>query len=285
MSYETLLVSRDGPVAHIRLNRPDKRNSLTQAFWRELPEAIASLDAPGTVRAMILSGEGASFCSGMDVSVFSQDPNFGMAHARARGAFIEAGRALLRGVAALESARFPTIAVIHGACLGAGLEIAAACDLRFVTADAQLRIEEVNIGMMADLGALQRLPRLMPQAIARELAYTGATLTGARAAEIGFANAALPDVEAAMARAMDMATAIAARSPLAIRASKDALNYSRDHTIADALDRAMVMNGAVIEPADLSESFAARTERRTPRYADLPPLPGPGGLAGLRNSG
>ncbi|HKM60974.1 MAG TPA: enoyl-CoA hydratase-related protein [Acidisphaera sp.] len=285
MAYETLLVSQDGPVAHIRLNRPDKRNSLTPAFWREFPDAIAELDAPGTVRALILSGEGPSFCAGMDLSVFASGLSFRMDSARARSAMIETGRALLRGVAALEAARFPTIAVVHGACLGAGLEIAAACDLRFVTADAQLRIEEINIGLMADLGALQRVPRLMPQAIARELAYTGATLTGARAAEIGFANAALPDVGAAMARAQEAAQAIAMRSPLAVRASKDALNYARDHAIADALDRAMVMNGAVMDPGEMAESMAARSERRSPHYADLPPLPGPGGLATARKSG
>jgi enoyl-CoA hydratase len=284
MSYETLLVSQDGPVAQLRLNRPEKRNSLPPAFWREFPDAIAALDALGSVRALILSGEGPTFCAGMDLSVFAAGP-FRMDNARARGAMIETGRALLRAVAALEAARFPTIAVVHGSCLGAGLEIAAACDLRFVTHDAQLRIEEINIGLMADLGALQRVPRLMPQAIAREMAYTGTTLTGARAAEIGFANAALPDVETAMARAQAAAQAIAARSPLAMRASKDALNYGRDHAVADALDRAMLMNGAVLDPADMAESMAARSERRPPRYADLPPLPGPGGLAAPQKSG
>jgi enoyl-CoA hydratase len=287
MTYETFVVSQDGPVAHLRLNRPDKRNSLPPAFWREFPGAIAALDAPGTVRAMILSGEGPSFCAGMDVSVFSNDPTFRLRDARTRAAFVEAGRALLGCVAALEAARFPTIAVVHGNCLGAGLQFAAACDLRFVTLDAQLRIEEINIGMMADLGALQRLPRLMPQAIARELAYTGATLTGARAAEIGFANAALPDAAAAMARAEEVARAIASRSPLAIRASKDMLNYARDHATGDALDRAMLMNGALLDPADMAESFAARTAQRAPAYPDLHALGGLalGGLAGQRKTG
>lgn len=272
MTYETLAVSQDGPIAHLRLNRPEKRNSLAAAFWHELPAALAALDAPGTVRAAILSGAGPTFCAGLDTSAFTANPAFRLDGARARDAFISFGRTLLAAVAAIEAARFPVIAVIHGACVGAGMELAAACDLRFATEDAQFRIEEINIGMMADLGNLQRVPRLMPEAIARELAYTGATLTGARAAAIGFANAAAPTLEAATDLALAAASAIAARSPLAIRASKEALNYARENRLSDALDRAMVMNGAVLDPADLRETFTARAEKRPPRYADLAPL-------------
>jgi enoyl-CoA hydratase len=273
-----LLVSHDGPIAHLRLNRAEKRNSLNAGFWADFPAALRALDAPGTVRCAILSGAGPHFCAGMDLSVFSDSPSFRMDSARARDAMISTGRALLETVALIERVRFPVIAVIQGACVGGGMEIAAACDLRFATADAQFRIEEINIGLMADLGNLQRVPRLMPPAIARELAYTGATLDGARAAAIGFVNAALPDVEAAMARAVETARVIAAKSPLAVRASKDALNYSRDHALAEALDRAMIMNGAVLDPADLQESFAAKAEKRAPVYRDLAPLAKGGGV-------
>jgi len=273
-----LLVSQDGPIAHLRLNRPDKRNSLNASFWADFPAALRALDAPGTVRCAILSAAGPHFCAGMDLSVFADSPSFRMDTTRARDAMISTGRALLETVALIERVRFPVIAVIQGACVGGGMEIAAACDLRYATTAAQFRIEEINIGIMADLGNLQRVPRLMPPAIARELAYTGATLGGERAASIGFVNAALGDVAAAMAMAEETARVIAAKSPLAVRASKDALNYSRDHAIADALDRAMIMNGAVMDPADLQESFRAKAEKRVPVYRDLAPLPGAGGV-------
>jgi len=273
-----LLVSQDGPIAHLRLNRPDKRNSLNASFWADFPAALRALDAPGTVRCAILSAAGPHFCAGMDLSVFADSPSFRMDTSRARDAMITTGRALLETVALIERVRFPVIAVIQGACVGGGMEIAAACDLRYATADAQFRIEEINIGLMADLGNLQRVPRLMPPAIARELAYTGATLDGARAAAVGFVNAALADVDAAMARAIETARVIAAKSPLAVRASKDALNYARDHALADALDRAMIMNGAVLDPVDLQESFRARAEKRAPVFRDLAPLRGTGGV-------
>jgi enoyl-CoA hydratase len=272
MRYETLDITQEGPIAHIRLNRPDKRNSLPSAFWHELPHAVAALDRTGTVRAAILYGAGAHFCAGIDVSVFAANPAFSLETPRARDNFIAFGRQLLAAVASLETARFPVIAAIHGACLGAGMELAAACDLRFAAEDAQFRIEEINIGMMADLGNLQRAARQMPEAIARELAYTGATLTGARAAAIGFANAALPDQATLMAAAQEAASAIAARNPLAIRASKDALNYARDHSIADSLERGMVMNAAVLSLPDLQATFTARQARRAPKYEDLAPL-------------
>lgn len=275
-SAPELIVTQDGPVAHLRLNRPDKRNSLNTAFWRDFPAVLRALDAPGTVRAAVLSGAGPSFCAGMDVAVFSESSSFRLDSGRARDTFISMGRALLVTVAAIEQVRFPVIAAIHGACVGGGMEIAAACDLRYATADAQFRIEEINIGIMADLGNLQRVPRLLPQGIARELAFTGATLTGARAAAFGFVNEALADADAVLARALETARLIATKSPLAVRASKDALNYSRDHGIADSLDRGMVMNAAVLDAADLAESFRARSERRQPVYRDLAPLPGAG---------
>ena len=167
MSDTPFVLSREGQVAHMRFCRPHAANSMTPAFWEQFPIAVRDLDAGGEVRALVISGEGRHFCSGMDISAFGGSelrPETGPA---AREAFVHTIRRLQDALTSVSKARFPVIAAIQGACIGGALDLVSACDLRFAAEDAYFRIEEINIGMMADVGSLQRLPYLLPDAVLR----------------------------------------------------------------------------------------------------------------------
>ncbi len=256
-------------ITHLRLTRPEAANALRLPFWADLPAAIQTLDREAHTRALVISAEGRHFCAGMDVSVF-HTPSFQPDDsAAAREAFTHEVRRLQATFDALATARFPVIAAIQGACIGAGLDMVSACDLRFATADAYFRIEEINIGMMADVGSLQRLPHLLPDAILREMAYAGTTLPADRAAALGFVNATGDDP---LALAMQAAERIAARAPLAVAASKTALNYARDHTVADSLQHAALLNAAIWHTPDIAAAMRARAEKTTGEFLGLLPI-------------
>lgn len=265
-------ITRDGPVAHLRLTRPEASNALDMDFWRRFGPELKALDATGEVRAMVLSGEGRNFCAGMDISVFSGGAILNTDKASERQAFHQTARDLQETLTTLEKVRFPVIAAIQGACVGGGLDLIAACDIRLASVDAYFRIEEINIGMMADIGSLQRLPKLIPEGVVRELAYTGSTLTSERAERLGLLNAVLPDSEAVLAAAFDMAKRIATKAPLAVSGSKAALNHARDHTVAEGLEWIAVMQGSLWSPADVMAAIQARMARMEGEFAPLAPL-------------
>lgn len=266
-------ITRDGPVAHLRLTRPEASNALDMGFWRTFGPAVTALDAAGDVRALVISGEGRNFCAGMDISVFSGGAILQTDTAAQRQAFHQAARALQATLMRIEQVRFPVIAAVQGACVGAGLDMVAACDLRLVSQEAFFRIEEINIGMMADVGSLQRLPKALPEAVVRELAYLGTALTAERAERLGFVNAILPDPEALLAAALDMARAIAAKAPLAISGSKAAVVYARDHSVAEGLEWAALMQGSIWNTADILTAIQARASKKAGEFPDLAPLP------------
>lgn len=251
------LTTADG-IAHLRLNRPEAANALSLPFWDEFPEAVRAIDRAGEARVLVLSGAGRHFCAGMDVSVFATQALQPQSGAAAREAFVHEVRRLQGSLSVLASARIPVIAAIHGACIGAGLDMVSACDLRFAAPDAIFRIEEINIGMMADVGSLQRLPHLLPDAVLREMAFCGTTLDASRAASLGFVNAVADDV---LDAAMQSARAIAARAPLAVSASKVALAYARDHSVEDGLRHAALLNAAIWHTPDIQEAMRARAAR------------------------
>jgi enoyl-CoA hydratase len=269
-------ITRDGPVAHLRLTRPEASNALDAEFWRTFGPALRELDATGQVRALVISGAGKNFCAGMDISVFSGGAILPADTSSERQAFHHAARQLQDTLTTLEKVRFPVIAAVHGACVGAGLDMISACDLRLASAEAYFRIEEINIGMMADVGTLQRLPKILPDAVVRELAYLGTSLTADRAERLGFVNAVLPDAEATVAAALEMARAIAAKAPLAVSGSKAAITHARDHSVAESLEWAAVMQGTLWNPADILAAIQARRNREDARFADLAPLSGLG---------
>ena len=267
-------LTRDGLVAHLRLSRPEASNALDLSFWRDFGPALKDLDATGEVRALVISGEGRNFCAGMDISVFSGGAILNADTPAERQAFHQAARDLQETLTWIERVRFPVIAAVQGACVGAGLDLVAACDLRLAATGAYFRIEEINIGMMADVGSLQRLPRILPEGVVRELAYLGTSLTAERAERLGFVASVHADAEALLAAALDMGRAIAAKAPLAISGSKAAITYSRDHSVAEGLEWAAVMQGSIWNTADILAAIQARMSGQKADFAALSPRAG-----------
>ena len=264
-------ITRDGSVAHLRLTRPEASNALTLDFWRDFGPALQALDQTGETLALVISGDGRNFCAGMDVSVFSSGVIVSTDTPARRQAFHQTARALQDALTTLEKVRFPVIAAIHGACVGAGLDMVAACDLRLVSANAYFRVEEINIGMMADVGSLQRLPKLLPEGVVRELAYLGSSLTPERAERLGFVNAIHADAESVVSAALDMARQIASRAPLAVSGSKAAITYARDHTVAEGLEWAAIMQGSLWNTPDIMAAIQGRMTKQPATYATLAP--------------
>lgn len=257
-------------IAHIRLSRPDALNTFVSDLWRELPQVVAELDANARARVIVISSTGRHFTAGIDLGlVQSLFPTAGSEPGRSRAALMQTIEAMQATFSCLDRARMPVIAAIQGGCIGAGVDMISACDMRYCTADAFFSIHEINIGMTADVGTFPRLPHLIPQGIVRELAYTGRRLPAVRAREVGLVNEVYDSHEAMMIAVMATAAEIAARSPLAVWGSKEMINYARDHTIADGLSRVATWQAGMFHEPDLREGLAAQAEKRTPRYDDL----------------
>jgi len=274
MSHRCFSVDVVDRVGHITLSRPDELNTMVPAFWRELPAIVNELSDAGDVRVIVVSSSGKHFTAGMDLSVFGGDQLAGEGEVgRVRANLRLNVLHLQEAFTAFERARVPVIAAVQGGCIGGGVDMVCACDMRYATADAFFCIQEINIGMTADVGTLQRLPKLIPEAIAREYAYTGRRLSAARAYELGFVNGVYDTHEQMIAGVRAVAAEIAARSPLAVWGSKEMITYARDHSVADSLNYIATWQTGMFQPADMMESFAARSERREPRFADLMPVP------------
>jgi enoyl-CoA hydratase len=273
---ECFAVTVEDGVAHVRLDRPEKLNTMTRAFWSELPAVMGELGADTTVRAIVLSSTGRHFSAGMDLAVFaggdvSQDQDGGTSAetGRRRAQLWQMVKVLQDAISSLEAVRVPVLAAVHGGCIGGAVDLITAADLRYASADAFFCVQEINLGMAADLGTLQRLPKVVPDGIAREMAYLGRRLPARRAYEVGLVNELFDDHEALVDGVLDIAREIASKSPLAIWGSKVALRYARDHPVDDALQFMATWQTGMFQPADLMESLAARKEKRAARYDDL----------------
>jgi enoyl-CoA hydratase len=274
-------IERVGKVAHLRLNRPDAYNSMTREFWSELPEAVEELDADGSVRVIVISSTGKHFCAGMDLAVFTGGGGGAMGGAGRDGKAPEEGRVRARlrqsvrhlqdSFTTLERARVPVIAAIQGGCIGGAVDMVSACDLRYASADAFFCIQEINIGMTADVGTLQRLPKIIPYGVALEWAYRGHRVPAARAHEVGLVNQVFDDHDSLVSGALEIAQEIASKSPLAIWGTKEMARYTRDHTVADSLDHMAAWQSGMFQPADMMETFVAKGEHREPDFDDLLP--------------
>ncbi len=281
MGYDCFDVDIADKVAHIRLNRGDELNTMTPAFWRELPEIVNRIDAEGSARVIVLSSTGRHFSAGMDLSVFSGNGLTGggdpdappVEMGRQRAQLRLTALALQESFTCFERARMPVLAAIQGGCIGGAVDLVTACDMRYATADAFFCIQEINIGMTADVGTLQRLPKIIPEGIARELAYTGRRMPADRAAEVGLVNQVFANHDTLIAGVMEVAAEIASKSPLAIWGTKETVNYGRDHTVADALNYIATWQTGMFQPTDMLETFAAKSEKRLPEFQDLPPRP------------
>ena len=263
-------VTRDGAVAHIEMNRPDKANAMSPDFWDDLPRILDMLGRDEPVRCAVLTGEGKHFTAGMDLAAFNGIAKlFAGEPGRAAFALRDLILRLQGSFNAIERARFPIIAAIHGACMGGGIDLITACDIRLASADAYFAIEEINIGMAADVGTLQRLPKLIAPAVAAELAYTGRRFDAAEAKAVGLVSQVLDDSEKLMDAAFELAGSIAKRSPLAIAGIKRNLAYARDHSVADGLDYIATWNAGMLRAEDLMKAIQAKMTKQEAEFADL----------------
>lgn len=256
-------------VAHVELARPDKLNAMDKAMFAAIGDAFRALGRDPAVRAILLSGQGRHFTAGLDLDYAarqfppSDDPG------RAAEARLRHIEWLQDAFGAVEQARAPVIAALHGGCVGAGVDLAAACDLRVASADAFFQIAEIDVAITADLGTLQRLGYLIPQGLLRELTYTGRRMGAEEAARYGLVSSVEPGREAALAAALEIARTIAAKSPLAVAGAKRSLNHSRGRPVEEGLRDVAMWNAAALVSADLSEAIRARLAKTEPEFGPL----------------
>jgi enoyl-CoA hydratase len=276
MAYRCFDVDVTDKVAHVRLSRPDELNTMVPEFWAELPEIVTRISDEASARVVVISSTGKHFSAGMDLSVFAggrdEQAELGRRQARMRST----AKRLQWSFTALEKARVPVLTAVQGGCIGGAVDLVTAADLRYASADAFFVIQEINIGMTADVGTLQRLGTVIPEGVARELAYTGRRMSAQRAYEVGLVQEVYADHDSLVTGVLETAREIAGKSPLAIWGTKVAMNFARDHGVDDSLDQIATWQAGMFQPADMVESFTAKAEKRDPVYADL--LPEPGGL-------
>ncbi len=272
MGYHCFEVESKDNVAHLRMSRPDDLNTLCREFWSELPEIVREIDASASARAIVISSTGRHFTAGLDLGMLAggiadQKAEVGRARASLRALVLH----LQDSISCLEQARMPVLAAIQGGCVGGGVDLVTACDMRYCTEDSWFCIQEINLGLTADVGTLQRLPKIVPDGLARELAYTGRRMPATRAREIGLVNEVYADQETMLEAVMQTAREIAERSPLAIWGTKEMLNYTRDHSVAEGLNYIATWQSGMFQNQDIAEAFKSKREGRSPTYADLFP--------------
>lgn len=257
-------VDIDNFIATVNFNRPEKLNAINAAGWAALELAFDQLDNDDNVRVIILTGgESKHFCAGIDLEMLmaiSQDPLKcqGRKNEKLRNTILK----LQAPINAIENCSKPVIALIDGGCIGAGVDIISACDLRFCTENAFFTIKEIDMGMVADLGTLQRLPKIIGQGITREMAFTGRNMDGYEAEKTGLVNKVLATKMELFEYVTNIAKSIASKSPLSIRGTKHILNYSRDHSVAEGLNYMATWNAGMLISNDLMEAFAAKMQKR-----------------------
>lgn len=261
-------------IAHIQLCRPEKLNSMNAAFWQELPDVIRRLDSSAAARVIVISAQGKHFSSGMDLSVFAELGKLnGGEQARAGERMRQLVLQLQESFTALETCRIPVLAAVQGAAIGGAVDMLCACDSRYCSEDAYFSIKETPLGMTADVGTLQRLPSLISQGLARELAFTGRDFKADEAKQSGFVNQVFANQEQLLDGVMKIAAQIAANSPLAVAGSKEMLNYARDHSVADSLNYMATWQAGMFKFTDIQTTIQAQQSKQLPEYEDLHPLP------------
>lgn len=270
MDFTTLHVTLEGHVATIALNRPDKANAMNKPMWSEIRAAMEWLDSTPQARVGILRGNGRLFTAGIDLSMLSslgpevKNPCDARTRENLRRSILD----LQDCLTAIERCRKPVLAAIHGACVGGGIDLITACDMRYCSADAWFSVKEIDVGMTADVGTLQRLPGLIGEGMARELAYTGRRVDGAEAKEIRLVNRVFDTPDALQAGVLELATQIASKSPISVRGCKEMITYARDHSVADGLNYIATWNAAMLMSNDLGEAAMANMQKRPAVFGD-----------------
>lgn len=268
--FSCLDVTISDHIANIRLNRPHKANALDGVLWHEIGDIFEQVDQDPEVRVAVLSGAGRHFCAGIDFeligSVLAEAGKLpaGRKEERLRHIILE----LQAAFTALERCRKPVLAAIHGVCTGAGLDLVAACDMRYAATEARFSLKEVDLGIVADVGSLQRLPYLIGEGMVRELAFTGRDFDAAEASQRGLVNRVFADQQQLQAGVQTIAVAIAAKSPLTVRGIKEVLNFGRDHDVATGLSFVATWNAAMLLSEDSREAMAAAIQKRQPQFPD-----------------
>ena len=261
-------------VASLVLSRPDELNTMSRDFWVELGEVLEEINKNSEVRVVVMSSTGKHFCAGMDLSAFSngvdnipdgKKPD----HARIGEAVYRVAKELQGYISSLEKIRVPVIAAIQGGCIGGAVDLVTACDIRLASKDAFFCIQEINIGMAADVGTLQRLPKIIPDSKMREMAYTGRRMYADEARETGLVSDTYESQEEMLAAANELAKVIASKSPVAIYGLKAVMNYSRDHSVSEGLEYNALWSGAMLSQKDMTEAITANMEKRDASFNDL----------------
>ncbi len=250
MAYDCFELDVEDGVAHLKMSRPERRNAMTAAFWKELPEIVRGLDA----KVLVLSSTGPHFCAGLDVSMFSSGA-LTTESVEARKQFRQKLEELQASLNSLAEARFPVIAAVQGGCIGGAVDMVTACCLRYATRDAFFVIQEINLGMMADVGTFNRMPKQLPEAVVRELGYTGDPLSAERAERLGFVNGLFDTHEALVAGALEVARRIAAKAQVAIAATKQMISYTRDHSVAESFAYLNALQPAIFDIEEIKRSL------------------------------
>ncbi|BAN49399.1 crotonase/enoyl-CoA hydratase family protein [Metapseudomonas resinovorans] len=267
--YKAFRVELADKIAHVQINRPEKINAMNADFWREIIEVFREIEDNDAVRVVVLSGAGKHFSSGIDLMMLASvgaklGPDAGRNARSLRRTILE----LQASFNAVDNCSKPVIAAIQGYCLGGAIDLVSACDMRYSTVDAQFSIKEIDIGMAADVGTLQRLPRIIGDGMMRELAYTGRTVDGEEAQRLGLVNRTYADQDALLEGVFEIARQIAAKSPIAVQGTKEMIRYMRDHRVDDGLEYIATWNASMLQSADLRVAMTAHMSKQKPEFAD-----------------
>jgi enoyl-CoA hydratase len=267
---EVLTLERDGHVATLWLDNPERRNAMGPDLWADLPRMMEDVCEDDDVRAVVIAARGPAFTVGLDLktmgSAVAGEGGGGTSEAARRKAALRSIKRLQGSINAVADCPKPVIAAVHGYCIGGGIDLICACDVRLASSEAVFSVRETKIAIVADLGTLQRLPGIVTKGHVAELAYTGKDITADRAAEIGLVNQVLPDADACHKAAQEMAIEIASNSPLAVQGTKAVLKASEGRSVDEGLDYIAVWNAAFLTSDDLSEAFTAFLEKRPPQF-------------------
>ncbi|KAF6137955.1 hypothetical protein GIB67_041828 [Kingdonia uniflora] len=273
MNFKTLKITQkppNSPICHLNLNNPTLKNALNSDFFIEFPKALTSLDQNPNVRIIILSGNGDHFCSGIDIKTLSSiTGTTSLDRGRAGELLRRQIKGLQSAITAIEQCRKPVVVAIHGACIGGGIDLVSACDMRYCSEDAFFSVKEVDLGLTADLGTLQRLPRIVGYGNAVELALTGRRVSGGEAKEIGLVSRVFKSKKELNDGVRAIAEGMAAKSPMAIIGTKEVLLRSRDMSVDQGLDYVATWNSSMLLSDDLTESIMAQMQKRKPVFAKL----------------
>nr|WP_265181030.1 MULTISPECIES: crotonase/enoyl-CoA hydratase family protein [Pseudomonas putida group] len=267
--YSAFKVELTDSVAHVQINRPEKVNAMNAAFWEEIVDIFQWIDDTDAVRAVVISGAGKHFSAGIDLMMLaSLAGQMGKDVGRNARFLRKTIQRLQASFTAVDTCRKPVLAAVQGYCIGGAIDLISACDMRYCSSDAQFSIKEIDMGMAADVGTLQRLPRIIGDGIMRELAFTGRNVEADEALRIGLVNRVYDDQAALMDGVFAIAREIAAKSPIAVAGTKEMLSYMRDHRIDDGLDYIATWNAAMLQSEDLRVAVAAHMSKQKPTFAD-----------------